>query len=49
MEYREMLHRYVGRRVCVSTFGHSKLWGELAAVNDDCVRLVNTMMHLRVR
>lgn len=44
MEYREMLHRYVGRRVCVSTFGHSKLWGELAAVNDDCVRLVNTML-----
>jgi flagellar biosynthesis component FlhA len=44
MEYREMLHRYVGRRVCVSTFGHSKLWGELAAVNEDCVRLVNTML-----
>ena len=44
MEYREMLHRYVGHRVCVSTFGHSKLWGELAAVNDDCVRLVNTML-----
>jgi flagellar biosynthesis protein FlhA len=44
MEYREMLHRYVGRRVCISTFGHSKLWGELAAVNDDCVRLVNTML-----
>jgi flagellar biosynthesis protein FlhA len=44
MEYREMLHRYVGRRVCVSTFGHSKLWGDLAAVNDDCVRLVNTTL-----
>jgi flagellar biosynthesis protein FlhA len=43
MEYREMLHRYVGRRVCVSTYGHSKLWGELAAVNDDCLRLVNTL------
>ena len=43
MEYREMLHRYVGRRVCVSTFGHSKLWGELAAVNEDCLRLVNTL------
>lgn len=37
-----MLGRYVGRRVCVSTFGHSKLWGELAAINDDCMRLVNT-------
>jgi len=29
--------------VCVSTFGHAKLWGELAAVNEDCLRLVNTM------
>jgi flagellar biosynthesis protein FlhA len=44
MEYREILHRYVGRRVCVSTFGHSKLWGEVAGVNDDCLRLVNTML-----
>ena len=44
MEYREMLHRYVGRRVCVSTFGHAKLWGELAAVNEDCLRLINTML-----
>jgi hypothetical protein len=44
MEYREMLHRYVGRRVCVSTFGHAKLWGRLAAVNDDCLRLVNTIL-----
>lgn len=43
MEYREMLHRYVGRRVCVSTFGHAKLWGELAAVNEDCLRLVDTL------
>jgi flagellar biosynthesis protein FlhA len=44
MEYREMLHRYVGRRVCISTFGHAKLWGEVAAVNDDCLRLVKTAL-----
>jgi flagellar biosynthesis component FlhA len=42
MEYHEMLQRFVGRRVCVSTFGHLKLWGKLTAVTDDCLRLVNT-------
>jgi flagellar biosynthesis protein FlhA len=44
MEYHEMLLRFVGRLVCVSTFGHIKLWGKLAAVTDDCLRLVNTSL-----
>jgi flagellar biosynthesis component FlhA len=43
MEYNELLQRYVGRMVCVSTFGHVKLWGKLEEVTEDCLRLVNTM------
>lgn len=43
MDYRNLLRRYVGRRVCVSTFGHVKLWGILGSVADDCVRLTDTV------
>jgi len=42
MEYTAILSRYIGREVCVSTFGHIRLRGELAAIYEDCVRLINT-------
>ncbi|MCC9607387.1 flagellar biosynthesis protein FlhA [Blastopirellula sp. JC732] len=41
MDYSSILSRYIGREVCVSTFGHIKLRGEVAAIYDDCVRLIN--------
>lgn len=43
MDYRNLLRRYIGRRVCVSTFGQVKLWGILGSVADDCVRLTDTI------
>lgn len=41
MDYSSILSRYIGREVCVSTFGHIKLRGEVAAIYEDCVRLIN--------
>lgn len=41
MDYASILARYIGREVYVSTFGHVRLRGELAAVYEDCVRLIN--------
>ncbi|PHR98519.1 MAG: hypothetical protein COA78_25975 [Blastopirellula sp.] len=41
MDYSSILSRYIGREVCVSTFGQIKLRGEVAAIYDDCVRLIN--------
>ncbi|PQO33552.1 FHIPEP family type III secretion protein [Blastopirellula marina] len=41
MDYASILARYIGREVYVSTFGHVRLRGELAAIYEDCVRLVN--------
>ncbi|RCS56200.1 hypothetical protein DTL42_00295 [Bremerella cremea] len=41
MDYASILARYIGREVYVSTFGHVRLRGELAAIYKDCVRLVN--------
>lgn len=41
MDYASILARYIGREVNVSTFGHVRLRGELAAVYEDCVRLIN--------
>jgi len=41
MDYASILARYIGREVYVSTFGHVRLCGELAAVYEDCVRLIN--------
>ncbi|PQO35151.1 FHIPEP family type III secretion protein [Blastopirellula marina] len=41
MDYSSILSRYIGREVCISTFGHIKLRGEVAAIYEDCVRLIN--------
>lgn len=43
MDYASILARYIGREVYVSTFGHVRLRGELAAVYEDCVRLINAL------
>jgi len=42
MDYASILSRYIGREVCVSTFGHIRLRGEVAAIYEDCVRLIHT-------
>lgn len=41
--YTAILQRYVGRQVCLSMYGQIKLWGEVAEVYEDSLRLVNTV------
>ena len=41
--YTAILRRYVGRQVCLSMYGQIKLWGEVAEIYDDSLRLVNTV------
>jgi flagellar biosynthesis component FlhA len=44
MDYQDILLRYLGRQVAITTFGYIKIWGEVAEVNGDHVRLVNTLV-----
>jgi hypothetical protein len=44
MDYQDILLRYLGRLVTITTFGYIKIWGEVAEVNGDHVRLVNTLV-----
>ena len=44
MDYQDILLRYLGRQVTITTFGYIKIWGEVAEVNDDHVRLVSTLV-----
>lgn len=44
MDYQDILLRYLGRQVTITTFGYIKIWGEVAEVNGDHVRLVNTLV-----
>ncbi len=44
MDYQDILLRYLGRQVTITTFGYIKIWGEIAEVNGDHVRLVNTLV-----
>ena len=43
LHYTAILQRYVGRQVCLSMYGQIKLWGEVAEVYEDSLRLVNTV------
>ncbi|MGI8978132.1 MAG: FHIPEP family type III secretion protein [Pirellulaceae bacterium] len=44
MDYQDILLRYLGRLVTITTFGYIKIWGEVAEVNGDHVRLINTLV-----
>lgn len=44
MDYQDILLRYLGRQVSITTFGYVKIYGQVAAVNEDHVRLTNTLV-----
>src|SRR5262245_51128538 len=44
MDYQDILLRYLGRQVTITTFGYIKIWGEVVEVNGDHVRLINTLV-----
>lgn len=44
MNYHSQLKRFVNRRVCVELWGHNTVWGTLASVGDDHLRLLDTVV-----
>lgn len=44
MDYQDALERYVGHRVAVTTFGSIRIWGTVLVVNEDHVRLGQTIV-----
>ncbi len=44
MDYQDALERYVGHRVAVTTFGSIRIWGTVLVVNEDHVRLGQTVV-----
>ena len=43
-DYHTNLQRFLGYRVVITTYGYVKIWGNVAAVNDDHLRLVDTVV-----
>ncbi len=44
MDYHSQLKRFLHRRVCVDLWGRSTVWGTLASIADDHLRLVDTII-----
>src|SRR5215218_9924452 len=42
LDHYALLSRYVGRRVCITLYGQHKLWGRIANLCHDGVRLIDT-------
>jgi flagellar biosynthesis component FlhA/small nuclear ribonucleoprotein (snRNP)-like protein len=44
MDYHSQLKRFLNRRVCVELWGRSTVWGTLSSVDDDHLRLLDTII-----
>jgi flagellar biosynthesis protein FlhA len=44
MDYRSQLARFLDRRVCVEVWGRSTVWGTLVSIDEDHLRLVDTII-----
>lgn len=42
LDHYALLSRYIGRRVCITLYGQHKLWGRIANLCHDGVRLIDT-------
>jgi flagellar biosynthesis component FlhA/small nuclear ribonucleoprotein (snRNP)-like protein len=44
MDYHSQLRRFLNRRICVELWGRSTVWGTLASIEDDHLRLLDTIV-----